>query len=241
MPTSSRGSGTLISVLLLIALAAADAFVVYRVSRPDMLPLLSVCNEALGTGGPAAALRCTAESGLLGWLAIPVVGPLVIALVAGLLGGRRRAAVSEEASEDAAEAKEERAPELPPAAAGLRLLATLQEEARLVDFVREDIEGYSDAEIGSAVRGVHAALRKALDERLVLEPILPGEDGDQVEVPDSFEPALIRVTGKLAGGPPYRGVLRHGGWRAREVRLPTATPGSDPTIIMPAEVEVGGE
>jgi hypothetical protein len=36
-------------------------------------------------------------------------------------------------------------------------------------------------------------------------------------------------------------VLRHGGWRARDVRLPAPSPGSDPTILTPAEVEVGAE
>jgi hypothetical protein len=239
MPTSSRGSGTLISVLLLVALAAADAFVVYRVSRPDTAALLSVCGEVVTGAGIGAALRCTAESGLLAWLAIPVLAPLLIALVAVLLGGRGTAATAAPQA-DAGPAAEPAAPE-PPSGVGLRLLATLQEEARLIDFVREDLDAYSDAEVGSAVRGVHAALRKAIDERLVLEPILPGEDGDRVEVPEHFEPALIRVTGKLSGGPPYRGVLRHGGWRARNVRLPAPSPGSDPTIIMPAEVEVGAE
>ncbi|MEW6270597.1 MAG: DUF2760 domain-containing protein [Thermodesulfobacteriota bacterium] len=228
-------------MLLLVALAAADAYVVYRLSRPDMVPLLSVCGETLTTAGVAAALRCTAESGLLGWLAVPVVGPLLLALLVGLLGGRRGSAGDLQTVEEGGPEGETAAPEPPPAAVGLRLLATLQEEARLIDFVREDIEGYSDAEIGSAVRGVHAALRKALDERLVLEPILAGEDGDRVEVPQPFDPALIRVTGKLGGGPPYRGLLRHGGWRARDVRLPAPTPGSDPTILMPAEVEVGAE
>jgi len=241
MQTSSRGSGTLISVLSLLALAAADAFVVYRLSRPDTVPLLSVCGEALVSAGVGGALRCTAESGLLPWLAIPVVGPLLIALLALLLGGRRAAPVELGAAAEADAAAEPAAPEPPPSGVGLRLLATLQEEARLVDFVREDIDGYSDAEVGSAVRGVHAALRKAIDERLLLEPILVGEDGDRVQVPSDFEPALIRVTGKLAGGPPYQGVLRHGGWRARNVRLPAPSPGSDPTIIMPAEVEVGAE
>ncbi len=243
MQTSSRGSGTLISAPLLVLLAAANAFALYRLSQPDAASALTAVGGALATGDAQAAFRTAVDGQLVPWLAIPVLGPLLIAVLTLVLGRAGRAATQEAAAGAEAEGATDAAqpePEATPGA-GLRLLATLQEEARLVDFVREDIDGYSDAEIGSAVRGIHAALRRAIDERLVLEPILQGEDGDPVEVPSDFEPAMVRVTGKVTGGPPYRGVLRHGGWRARDVRLPVPSPGSDPTIIMPAEVEVGAE
>lgn len=244
MQTSSRGSGTLISALLLVLLAAADAFVLYRLSQPDAASALTAVGGALSSGDAEAAFRTAVDGQILPWLAIPVLGPLLIAVLALVLGRARRPATEEASAgpeaERATDAEAAHASAATPGA-GLRLLATLQEEARLVDFVREDIDGYSDAEVGSAVRGIHAALRKAIDERLVLEPILDGEDGDPVEVPSDFQPAMVRVTGKVTGGPPYRGVLRHGGWRARDVRLPAPSPGSDPTIIMPAEVEVGAE
>lgn len=240
MPTSSRGSGTLISVLLLVVLAGAGAFVVHHLAQAGPAALLVAAGETLATSGLGPALRQAIDGGLLPWLAIPILGPLLVALVTWLTGrGRAGAAVPVAAIEDDTVAEESLAAPSPDVA--LRLLATLQEEARLIDFVREDIEGYSDAEVGSAVRGIHAALRKAIDDRLAVEPILTGEDGDRVEVPVGFEPALIRVTGKLGGGPPYVGVLRHGGWRARDVRLPAPSPGSDATILLPAEVEVGAE
>jgi len=243
MATSSRGSGSIVSALLLLVLAAADAFVLHRLSQPAQAALLTSAGETLASSGAGPAFRQLMDSGLLAWLAIPVAGPLLIAIIA-LLTGRGGAAKAPAAGDDAAAADEAEAEAVPVAASpdvALRLLATLQEEARLIDFVREDIDGYGDADVGSAVRGIHAALRKALDERLALEPILPGEDGDAVDVPADFDPALIRVTGKLAGGPPYSGVLRHGGWRVREVRLPAPSPGSDARILLPAEVEVGAE
>jgi hypothetical protein len=240
MASSSRGSGTLISVLLLVVLAAADAFVLHRLSQPGLAGLLTASAETLASSGAGPALRQAADGGLLPWLAVPILGPLLVALLVLLLGrGRRVPATADEAT--AADAAQEVVPAASSDDVALRLLATLQEEARLIDFVREDIDGYSDADVGSAARGIHAALRKAIDDRLVLEPILPGEDGDRVAVPADFAPALIRVTGKLAGGPPYDGVLRHGGWRARDVRLPAPSPGSDATILIPAEVEVGAE
>lgn len=240
MPTSSRGSGTLISLVLLVILAGAGAFAVHHLAQAGPAALLAATGETLATSGPGPALRQATDGGLLPWLAIPILGPLLIALVT-LLTGRGRAvdAAPSAAVEDGSVVEEVLAAPSPDIA--LRLLATLQEEARLIDFVREDIDGYSDAEVGSAVRGIHAALRKAIDARLAVEPILAGEDGDRIEVPVGFEPALIRVTGKLGGGPPYVGVLRHGGWRARDVRLPAPSPGSDATILLPAEVEVGAE
>jgi len=241
MPTSSRGPGTLISVLLLIVLAGADAFVLHHLAQAGPVALLASAAETLATSGPGAAFRQVTDGGLLPWLAVPVLGPLLIAIVALLTGRAGHAVAPPETVEDVVVGATAEAPHAPPPDVALRLLATLQEEARLIDFVREDIEGYADADVGSAVRGIHTALRKAIDERLTVEPILPGEDGDRVEVPVGFEPALIRVTGKLAGGPPYVGVLRHGGWRARDVRLPAPSPGSDPTILLPAEVEVGAE
>lgn len=244
MATSSRGSGSIVSALLLLVLAAADAFVLHRLSQPGQAALLTSAGETLASSGAGAAFRQLMDSGLLGWLAIPVAGPLLIAIIALLTGrgGAAKAPAAGDAATAADEAEAEAAPALVASPdVALRLLATLQEEARLIDFVREDIDGYGDADVGSAVRGIHAALRKALDERLAVEPILPGEDGDAVDVPADFDPALIRVTGKLAGGPPYSGVLRHGGWRVREVRLPAPSPGSDARILLPAEVEVGAE
>src|SRR5437868_5680028 len=47
-------------------------------------------------------------------------------------------------------------PKLPrPSGAALRMLAILQAEARLVDFLLEDIQAASDQQIGQAVREVH--------------------------------------------------------------------------------------
>ena len=46
-------------------------------------------------------------------------------------------------------------------AQGARIvLAQLQEESRLVDFLMEDIGAYQDAQIGAAVRQVHGSARK---------------------------------------------------------------------------------
>ena len=52
----------------------------------------------------------------------------------------------------------------------------LQREGRLVDFLMEDLGTYSDAQIGAAVRDVHANCRRALASAFELEPILEGAE-----------------------------------------------------------------
>ncbi|HEX8118703.1 MAG TPA: DUF2760 domain-containing protein, partial [Pyrinomonadaceae bacterium] len=44
----------------------------------------------------------------------------------------------------------------------VQMLALLQREGRLVDFFSEEIAPYQDAQIGAAVREMHANCRKAL-------------------------------------------------------------------------------
>ena len=58
----------------------------------------------------------------------------------------------------------------------LALLALLQREGRLVDFLREALDGYADADIGAAVRDIHRGCSKVLDEHFALEPVMPGEE-----------------------------------------------------------------
>jgi hypothetical protein len=120
----------------------------------------------------------------------------------------------------------------------LQLLSALQREGRLVDFLQEDLTGFPDAAVGAAARTVHAGCRKALSEVLGLEPVLRDAEGAQVTVERGFDPAAVRLTGNVVGEPPFRGALRHHGWRAREVRLPPLPRDGDATVVAPAEVEL---
>jgi hypothetical protein len=120
----------------------------------------------------------------------------------------------------------------------LSLLALLQREGRFVDFVRDSVEGASDADIGAAAREVHRGCRKVLDQILTFEPVMPGAEEEKVSVPKGFDPSEVRLIGEAKGEPPYRGTLRHHGWRVVDARLPTLAEGVDRTVIAPAEVEL---
>jgi hypothetical protein len=120
----------------------------------------------------------------------------------------------------------------------LALLALLQREGRLVDFLREPLDGFTDADIGAAARDVHRGCKKVLDQHLTFEPVMPGAEEAKVSVPKGFDPAEIRLIGEAKGEPPFRGTLRHHGWRVVDAKLPTLSEGVDRTVIAPAEVEL---
>jgi hypothetical protein len=120
----------------------------------------------------------------------------------------------------------------------LALLALLQREGRLVDFLREPLDGFADADIGAAARDVHRGCRKVLDQHLAFEPVMPGAEDAKVSVPRGFDPAEIRLIGEAKGEPPFRGTLRHHGWRVVDAKLPALADGIDRMVIAPAEVEL---
>ncbi len=122
--------------------------------------------------------------------------------------------------------------------AALQLLGLLQREARFIDFIQEDMASYSDADIGAAARLVHAGCGKVLSEHFTLAPARSEAEGTRLVVEAGFDAASTRLTGNLQGQPPFRGVLRHPGWRVTEVRLPRLTEGHDAHILAAAEVEL---
>lgn len=223
-------------------------------------PALRWIGALLAGGGlsGAAAYALTqvlgpASSGLPGaFEATPVATATVVAspFVAGILtalfgigSGRapEAAAKQEAAATDAAPKAKSKAKAAPPpdrGEAALRMLALMQQEGRLVDFLEEDLQPYSDAQIGSAVRAIHGGCRAVLKERVDLAPILPAAEGATVTIEPGFDPAAVRVTGNVRGEPPYQGVLRHPGWRSVSFKLPDSTGDHDHTILAPAEVEV---
>ncbi|MFW5774821.1 MAG: DUF2760 domain-containing protein [Chitinivibrionales bacterium] len=119
------------------------------------------------------------------------------------------------------------------------LLALLQREARLVDFLKESLDGYSDQQIGAAVRDVHRDSAGVLERVFKIQPLASQAEGDSVTVEQGFDPEQYRFTGNLSGEPPYRGTLQHHGWKATKCELPVWK-GSEQSVdvVAPAEVEL---
>src|SRR2546421_344480 len=81
--------------------------------------------------------------------------------------------------------------------------------------------------IGGGVRDIHKKSQMVLRDHLTLEPIMAGQEEQTVEVPPGFDPSAIRLTGNVTGQPPFRGVLKHHGWRVKAYKLPAPAAGVD--------------
>ncbi len=126
----------------------------------------------------------------------------------------------------------------PEPTAALQLLAILQREGRLLDFLAEDVAGFSDADIGSAARVVHEGCKRGLADYIELAAVRSESEGDAVALEPGFDAQRTRVTGNVVGEPPYRGTLAHHGWQVTKIRLPELVDGHDARIVAPAEVDV---
>jgi hypothetical protein len=130
-------------------------------------------------------------------------------------------------------------PKRPARSDALSLLATLQREARLIDLVQESLEEYSDEQVGAAARDVLRTCRSVLDRLFGLQPVLNQQEGAAIEVAAGFDTGRFRLTGNVAGQPPFRGRLVHHGWEATRCEL-SQWSGSEAAarVVAPAEVEL---
>jgi hypothetical protein len=135
--------------------------------------------------------------------------------------------------------KEEVKPVVKVQSDAVQLLAAFQREGRLVDFLMESIEAYSDAQIGAAVRDVHRDCKSVLDRVFAPKPISQNDEGNEILVPAGFDPAYYRLSGNVTGKPPFTGVVRHKGWNASRVDLPRWQGSAESAnVIAPVEVEL---
>lgn len=142
-----------------------------------------------------------------------------------------------------------KAPEAPkepafkPSDGALQMLGILQRDARLVDFLMEDIQPFTDEQVGSAVRNVHTQCHETLKKYVKLAPVIDGVEGTFTKADSAGalakDPNAVKFIGNLpAQGKPTGGTLRHKGWRVDTVQLPALHPKQNVTILAPAELEV---
>ncbi len=130
------------------------------------------------------------------------------------------------------------APEIRASDGALQMLSILQRDARLIDFFMEDISGYSDDQVGAAVRNLHDQSRQTLERYVGLEPVIDGVEGAPTRI-GSSDPGAVKLLGNVpADGKAAQGILRHKGWRVRKVDLPKLPTSQNVNILAPAEVEV---
>jgi hypothetical protein len=129
----------------------------------------------------------------------------------------------------------------PPAATAsdgaLQILAILQRDSRLVDFLMEDIASFGDDQVGAVARNLHGQARDALVRHVRLEPVIDGVEG-VFTTAAGLDAAAVKWVGNVPAQTPTGGTLRHKGWRAAKVDLPAAGAKHDSSILAPAEIEV---
>lgn len=122
----------------------------------------------------------------------------------------------------------------------LQVLSLLQRKGRLIDFLQEDLSQFQDAQIGAAVRNIHEGCKQVLAEYVKVEPIYGESEGSDITVQAGFDAQAVRLVGNVSGEPPFKGALRHRGWRVVEVELPERVGQEQSMILAAAEVEVNG-
>ena len=122
--------------------------------------------------------------------------------------------------------------------AALQLLYLLQNDARFIDFIKEDMSVHSDEDVGMVARVIHEGCNKVLDEHFSFSPIAKENEGDKITLIDGYDAAKVRVTGNIVGNPPFTGTIIHKGWQVTDVRLPSTVQGYNANVIAPAEVEL---
>jgi hypothetical protein len=120
----------------------------------------------------------------------------------------------------------------------IQLLTLLQQSGRLIDFLKEDISQFDDALVGAAARKIHDECRDTLEEVVSIRPVLEDPEGKEIQIPTGYDPSEIKIFGNVSGEPPFKGVLRHRGWRAQKISLPKKGGESNREVICPAEVEI---
>ena len=71
-----------------------------------------------------------------------------------------------------------------------------QRDGRLIDFLLEDIAGYSDAQIGAAVRDVHASCRRGVD-RYCRRADSRRLEGQTIALGAPVDPSTVRLVGNV--------------------------------------------
>jgi hypothetical protein len=119
----------------------------------------------------------------------------------------------------------------------LQMLAILQRDSRLIDFLMEDITSYADEQIGAAVRELHDQCRDSMARYVTLQPVIDGVEGTFAKAP-STDANVVKFVGNVPAKPPAGGTLRHKGWRAVKIDLPALGSKQDAAVIAPAEIEI---
>lgn len=120
----------------------------------------------------------------------------------------------------------------------LQLLSVLQKEGRLIDFINQDVNDFSDEQVAAAARVVHAGVKSAINQYVQFAPVSETAEGETISLPENFDKNEYRLTGNIVGAGPFSGALIHKGWKVTSVNFPLLAENSDLHVVAQAEVEL---
>ncbi len=120
----------------------------------------------------------------------------------------------------------------------LHALSVLQRDGRLLDFFDENLSEYEDEQIGAAVRSIQEDCKKTIHKYINPKSVVNKDEGDEVTIEEGFDIDSIKLTGNVSGEPPFKGIVKHRGWKAGKSEIPKLSDIKDAAIIVPAEVEI---
>lgn len=121
----------------------------------------------------------------------------------------------------------------------ITLLAALQREARFLDFIKEPLDAYSDAQVGAASRDVHRECGRVIDRMFAVAANSDLAEGTKLDVPQGADPGCFRLVGNVADGDDASGEVVHQGWKATCCEVPKWTGSKEARLVIaPTEVEV---
>jgi len=120
----------------------------------------------------------------------------------------------------------------------LHSLSVLQREGRLLDFFAEDLSLYEDDQIGAAVRSIQEDCKRAIKKYIDPKPVIDKEEGETITIEPEFDIDSITLVGNVTGPLPFKGILKHRGWKAGKNEIPKLSDVRDASVIIPAEVEI---
>jgi len=119
-----------------------------------------------------------------------------------------------------------------------QLLQLMQQEARFIDFIQEDISTYSDTEVGAASRLIHQGCAKVIKANFDIDTVSNHEENARIDIPTGYNNKEFKLEGRIEGEGPFTGTLIHPGWKVVKHHLPKVSNTMDMNILAPAEVEI---
>jgi hypothetical protein len=120
----------------------------------------------------------------------------------------------------------------------LQLLAVMQKEGRLIDFINQEVNDFSDDQVAAAARVVHAGVKTAIEQYVEFAPVSDIPEGEAISLAEKFDKNEYRLTGNIVGTGPFNGTLIHKGWKVTSINFPLLAKNNDLHVVAPAEVEL---